>query len=111
MQFVFLFRKSSRKLTPAEDQKRGEEVLAWATKQISEGRALDLRLLGEDHHRIDPEGESHPVQDWPLVFAIFLQAKDFKEAVAIAKSHPGLRYGVSVEVRPWAPPPVPPVKS
>jgi len=31
----------------------------------------------------------------------FIQATDFSEAEAIAKTHPGLRYGVNIEVRPW----------
>jgi hypothetical protein len=35
----------------------------------------------------------------------FLQSGTFAEAVQIAKSHPGIQYGMSVEVRPWAPPP------
>jgi len=34
----------------------------------------------------------------------FIEAADFAEAVKIAKTHPGLRYGVHIEVRPWTDP-------
>jgi hypothetical protein len=34
----------------------------------------------------------------------FIEAKDFGEAVQVAQTHPGLRYGVSIEVRPWTDP-------
>ena len=30
--------------------------------------------------------------------------RDLAEAIEIARSHPGVRYGAAVEVRPWAPP-------
>jgi len=41
----------------------------------------------------------------PLVIVFnFIEAADFSEAVTIAKTHPGLRYGVSIEVRPWSDP-------
>ncbi len=34
----------------------------------------------------------------------FLEAEGFKEAIEVAESHPGLKYGVSIEVRPWSDP-------
>jgi len=38
----------------------------------------------------------------------FLETKDFEEVVKIAKMHPGLRYGVGIEVQPWTNPLVSP---
>jgi hypothetical protein len=107
-QFVFLFRKGPAKLSEAEEKRRAEEVRTWAMRQVSEGRALDPRILGEESERVNPNGASGPGNEWPVVAAVFLQASDFNEAVKIAKDHPGVRYGVSVEVRPWALPPAAP---
>ena len=107
-QFVFLFRKGPRKLSEAEDKRRGDEVKAWAGRLISEGRALDPRIFSEEVEQVQPNGGSGPGGEWPLVAAVFLKAVDLAEAVRIARTHPGTRYGVSVEVRPWAPPPAAP---
>ena len=39
----------------------------------------------------------------PLVTnQLFLEASDFDEAVRIAKTHPGTRYGGDIELRAWA---------
>jgi hypothetical protein len=44
----------------------------------------------------------------PLVTnLLFLEASDFDEAVKIAKTHPGTRYGGNIEVRAWALPGAP----
>ena len=104
-QFVFLFRKGERKLSEAEDKRRDDEVKAWAARQVSEGRALDPRILGQEVGYIQPDAGSAPEGESHLVAAVFLKAADFAEAVTIAKTHPGARYGVSVEVRPWSSPP------
>ena len=107
-QFVFLFRKGPRKLSEAEDKRRGDEVKVWAARQVSEGRALDPRIFSQEVEYVDADGVSDPDGEWPLIAAVFLEAGDFAEAVRIAKAHPGTRYGVSVEVRPWSPPPAAP---
>src|SRR5262245_14751220 len=113
-QFVLLFRQSPTRLSEA-DQKRGaEEVRAWALRQNDDGRKLDPRILGQENYRVGPDGKGGPVGetgDGPLIAITFLEARDFADAVRIADSHPGLRYGVSVEVRSWGPPPAPPTAS
>jgi hypothetical protein len=113
-QFVLLFRQSPTRLSEAEQKRRAEEVRAWALRQNNDGRKLDPRILGQENYRIGPDGKGDPVGeigDGPLIAITFLEARDFAEAVRIADSHPGLRYGVSVEVRSWAPPPPPPTAS
>jgi hypothetical protein len=40
----------------------------------------------------------------PVIALNFIAAEDFDDAVRIAKTHPGLRYGVNIEVRPWKDP-------
>ena len=113
-QFVLLFRQSPIKLSEAEQKSRAEEVRAWALRQNNDGRKLDPRILGPENYRVGPDGKVGTFRetgDGLLIAITFLEARDFAEAVSIADSHPGLRYGVSVEVRPWAPPPAPPTAS
>ncbi len=98
-QFIFIFRQGKRLLSPEEQKQRAGEVRAWALAQIKEGRKLDPRILG-----------APPISDGSVIAITFLEARDFSEAVAIAKTHPGPRYGVAVEVREWSlpqPPAIP----
>src|SRR5215813_10047608 len=113
-QFVLLFRQSPTRLSEADQKRRAEEVRAWALRQNDDGRKLDPRILGPENSRVGSDGKGGPVGetgDGPLIAITFLEARDFAEAMRIADSHPGLRYGVSVEVRSWAPPPAPPTAS
>ena len=108
IQFVFLFRqRPSTPLSDADQKRRAEEVRAWAMRQNSAGRKLDPRLLAAENHRVNPVGKSSPAvatDEGPVVAITFLEAPDFAEAVKIAETHPGLHYGVSIEVRAWTSP-------
>jgi hypothetical protein len=109
--FVFIYRQGSRILSEEEQKRRADEVRAWALKQIAEGRKLDPHLMGPEYYRTSAEGESDHAPagtDSPPVAIVFLEARDFGEAIGIAKTHPGIRYGVSIEVRPWTTPILPP---
>ena len=109
--FVLIFRQAPVQLSDADQRRRADEVRAWAQKQNSEGRNLDPRILLEERHYIGPEGKrdpSEPSEGERVSALLFVEARDFADAVGVAKSHPALRYGVvSVEVRPWGPPPPP----
>ena len=98
--FVLIFRKEQRELSHEEQQQRTEEVRAWVMQQIKDGRNLEPRVLGDESHSF---GESANI-DKPVIALNFIEATDFSEAVKIAKTHPGLRYGVHIEVRPWTDP-------
>jgi hypothetical protein len=103
--FAFFFRQS-RQLSEAEQKQRTAEVVGWMKQQIAEGRKLEPRVLDPEHESVISEEHRDDVQ--PIAEAHwsinFLEAKDFEEAVEIATTHPGLRYGVSIEVRPWTNP-------
>jgi hypothetical protein len=112
-QFALIFRQSPKQFSETEQKNRATEIRAWAQRQIKEGRKLDAHILGEENYHIGPDHAGGPVQagvDGPLAVIIFLEAADFAAAVKIAESHPVLNYGVSVEVRPWTPPPAPPAQ-
>jgi hypothetical protein len=100
--FVFIFRKGNRTLSEEEQKRRTEEVRAWALQEVK-AHDLEPRVLGDESLYL---GDSVRGSDGePTVIALnFIKAEDFDEAVKIAKSHPGLRYGVSIEVRPWIDP-------
>jgi hypothetical protein len=108
-QFVFIFRQGARKLSPELQSQRNDEIRVWAISLINEGHKLDPRALSQETCRIAPEGESGANGERPVANLLFLEASDFDEAVKIAKTHPGTRYGAIIEVRAWAPPGAPAV--
>lgn len=103
--FVIIFRQGPRHLDEAEKQRRAGETGVWALRYNSAGHKLDPRILGpEIEHRgpvTTPLGKS---DSWTVTALLFLEARDLKEAAQVAESHPALRYGASVEVRPWSVP-------
>ena len=107
-QFVIIFRQGPRQLTEAELKQRTEETRAWAREQNAAGHKLDPHILAPEGYRIGPDGAGGPVpaNDAGTVTALlFFEARDLTQAVDVARAHPATRFGASVEVRPWAPPP------
>jgi hypothetical protein len=102
-QFVFIFRQSPRQLTDADKQRRAEETVAWARRQNGAGHKLDPHILAPESAHRGPEITA-PADAWPVTALLFLEAHDLSEAAQVAESHPALRYGANIEVRPWAPP-------
>ena len=72
-------------------------------QQIREGRGLDPRVLDAEAAILGDDA-SDARDRHPAIALNFIHAADFDVAVKIAKDHPGLRYGVSIEVRPWVDP-------
>lgn len=104
--FVFIFRQGNRVLSDEELKQRTEEARAWALSRLAEGRKLEPRIMAPEYCHVSAEGESHAPQgiDSPPAAMLFLEAGNHTEAIAIAKTHPGLRYGASIEVRAWTSP-------
>jgi len=106
-QFVLLFRPGPRPLSEADLKKRADAVLVWAQLQNEQGRKLDPRTLGKERLWIAPDSVNDqvaPADVGSLGNLLFLEARDYAEAVEIARSHPGLHFGTSVEVRAWSRP-------
>ncbi|SRR6266508_2063392 len=104
-QFVFIFRQSPRQLTDADKQRRAEETVAWARRQNGADHKLDPHILApESAHRGPEISGATSAEAWPVTALLFLEAHDLTEAAQVAESHPALRYGANIEVRPWAPP-------
>jgi hypothetical protein len=104
-QFVLIFRQGSAgPVSPEEQAKRSTEIRAWARGWIEQGYSFDPRQLGHESYRIAPGGEGDSGGERTVVNFLFLTAKDFDDAVRIAKTHPGVRFGTHVEVRAWTAP-------
>ncbi|HEY5705768.1 MAG TPA: hypothetical protein VIS96_09365 [Terrimicrobiaceae bacterium] len=102
-QFVIIFRQGPRTLSDADKARRQEEVSAWARMQNAAGHKLEPRILAPEGLR--PGTESRAGSDvWPISALLFFEAGDLAEAAKVAEAHPAIRYGASIEVRPWAPP-------
>ena len=102
--FVFIFRQGSRKLTEEEQKRRREEVRAWALQHIKNGSHLDPRILGEESRSRLGDGTAQANTDAPVIALNFVEATNLEQAVEMGKTHPGIRYGVEIEVRSWSDP-------
>jgi hypothetical protein len=98
----------TRPLTPEEQQQRTVDIAAWVKKVTDMGITLDPRNFGEtvanfaleESKVVSRNGSSDP----KLVTIVFFDSPDRDQAVNIARIHPGLHYGVTVEVREWVSP-------
>ena len=105
--FVILFRQGPHPLTDADKARRQTEVSAWARTQNANGHPLEPRILAPEVARPGAVSETGVANAWPVTALLFLEARDLAAAAKVAESHPANHFGVSVEVRPWAPPAVP----
>jgi hypothetical protein len=106
--FVVIFRQGPRTLSDSDRQRRAEETTEWARHQNGAGYKLDPRILPPERAHRGPKGTSaNAATPTPITALLFVEAHDLDEAAQVAESHPALRFGASVEVRPWtAPAPV-----
>jgi hypothetical protein len=105
--FALIFRQGSRALSEEELRRRAEEIKVWAAHAVAEGWKPEPHSLDKESYRVAPEGETASVQtngEGSILAILFVEARDFNDAVTIAKSHPGTHYGSSIEVREWTAP-------
>ncbi len=102
--FVIIFRRRPPALSEAERQRLNEETGAWARVQNDAGHRLDPRILQADSALAGTDPATVQGGGGPVSALLFLEARDLPEAARVAEAHPGLRYGFSVEVRPWTKP-------
>jgi hypothetical protein len=107
--YALLFHTStSRTLTAEEQKQRAVEIAAWVERVTKMGITLDPRALGETATTLSAKGSevvlSNGSSDPTLSFIVFFDSPTKDQAVDIARIHPGLHYGVTVEVREWTSP-------
>lgn len=105
--YAFIFRQSNHPMTQEEQKRRAEEVRDWAVQLRDEGHTLVPHLLGMERYVAEPNGvqaSSVEAPADPVIAILIVDCTGFDEAKKIALTHPGLRYGVSIEVREAASP-------
>jgi hypothetical protein len=105
--YVLIFRPT-RTLNADELKHRAVEIPAWA-KQVGEmGITLDPKALSPAAVQLWEKNGSIVSEDGPadpaLTNLVFFDAPGQEQALEVARLHPGLHYGVKVEVREWSSP-------
>jgi hypothetical protein len=108
MKHYALIFHTTRTLTPEELEQRKLEIAAWVKRVTDMGITLDPRALGETAANFSAEGNeivSHTgASDPTFRNLVFFDSSSRDHAVDIARTHPGLRYGATIEVREWTSP-------
>jgi len=105
--YVLIFRPT-RTLTAEEVKQRAVEIPAWVKRVGEMGITIDPKALSPSAERlsqkdgriVEEEGPADPT----LTNLVFFDAADQEKALDVARIHPGLHYGVHVEVREWTSP-------
>jgi hypothetical protein len=108
MKHYALIFHATRTLTPEEQKQRAVDIAGWVKKVNDMGITLDPRNFGdtlasfalEDSEVVSRNGSSGPK---PATI-VFFDSPSSDQAVDIARIHPGLHYGATVEVREWTSP-------
>jgi hypothetical protein len=98
----------SHTLTPGELKQRQIEILEWAKDVTSMGIDLDPRSFGSPIAQLTPAGGEAASAEERAASAftniVFFNSASEEQALRVAKTHPGLRYGTTIEMRQWTPP-------
>lgn len=107
--FALVFRAAPRTLSPDELQKRKAAAIAWALPLRDSGVLVQTVLLADGGAGVASDGAVAPLAPTGAIAAFtVVRAVDLAAAVALARSHPGLSFGTTIEVRPVQPlPPTP----
>jgi hypothetical protein len=99
---------ASRTLTSEQLKHRQIEILEWAKDVASMGINIDPRAFAAPLARLSPSGgEAVSGNEGPgSTFSniVFFDSASEEQAMRVAKTHPGLRYGTTIEVREWTSP-------
>jgi hypothetical protein len=95
-------------LTPGELKQRQIEILEWAKDVTSMGIDLDPRGFASPLARLAASGGEAASGDEgagsSFTNIVFFNSASEEQAMRVAKTHPGLRYGTRIEVREWTSP-------
>lgn len=108
MQHYALIFHATRSLTPEEQKQRALDIAAWVKTVTDMGITLDPRNFGEPVANFASEQgkvvSHNGASDPKFVTIVFFDSPGRDQAMEIARIHPALRYGVTVEVREWTSP-------
>lgn len=98
-EFVLIFR-STRSLTAEELPVRNAAAREWALALKEKGVLKHAFPLEEQVTVVRPAPEASSETGKSVASVLVLESVDFEAAVALAKAHPGMRFGTEIEVRP-----------
>ena len=105
--YALIFR-STRALAPEELKQRAIDIAVWVKEVSDTGITLDPKALGETIANLSAKGKeiiSDEISSDPtLINIVFFDAPSRDQAIKIARMHPGLHYGVTIEAREWTSP-------
>lgn len=105
--YALIFR-STRTLTPKEVEQRQLEIATWVKRVTDMEITLDPRALGETVANLSADGNNIVSRTGPsdatLSNVVFFDSQSRDQAMNIARIHPGLHYGVTIELREWTSP-------
>ena len=105
--YALLFR-STRTLTAEELKQRTLDIAGWVKLVTDMGITLDPRNFGATEGHFSTKGNEvisrEESGDSALTTVVFFDASSQDQAIDIARMHPGLQYGVTVELREWTSP-------
>ena len=102
-EYAFIFRQTPVRLTDEQQKQRAEEVAKWATRLRDAGHTMSPHLLGSERVLFASQGldssARNPQAGDPVVAILVASFASFDDAKRAASTHPGLHYGVTIEVR------------
>ena len=105
--YVLMFR-ATRPITPEENKTRFQDIQQWVKRVTEMGIALDPKALGDTAIQFTGKDGAVTSREGPvdpaLTNLVFFDAASKDQAVEVARMHPGVHYGVIVELRDWAAP-------
>ena len=105
--YILIFRPT-RTLTAGELEQRAVEIPAWVKRVSGMGITIDPKALSPSAVRLSQQNGSIVTQegsaDPTLTNLVFFDTANQEQALEVARIHPGLHYGVNVEVREWTSP-------
>jgi hypothetical protein len=108
MKHYALIFHATRTFTPEEQKQRPIEIAAWVKKVTDMGIVLDPRNFTETVANFSLEESKvtsrNGSNDPTLSTIVYFDSPGEEQAMDIARIHPGLHYGVTVEVREWSSP-------
>lgn len=100
--YVAIIRLTSGALDSPTLAKRDGEIRLWGKELREKGVVLEPRMLGTERADLGSRPAAERSTKQEVAALLFLEAPDFIAARAVAETHPGLRYGATVELRPWS---------
>lgn len=98
-EFAFIFRLT-RPLDPATLAQRNPAARDWALARRSDGTLKSASPLDDAGAVVTASGVKPVANEHPVASVLVLEAASLDDAVALAKTHPGLAFGTEIEVRP-----------